>query len=147
MLRQATRNKAVIVDRLLNISDRSNAALHVLALAARSGEALTAAAAAERLGVSPSYLAKVLQPLARAGILSSARGAQGGFALARDPGSISALEVLELLDGGLPERECLFKTSVCPRGNCALKKLSDSVAASARRALETTTVAVLAESF
>jgi Rrf2 family protein len=135
------------VDRLLNISDRTNAALHVLVLAALAEGSITAASAALRLNISPSYLAKVLQPLAKAGILSSTRGAQGGFALARDPKSISALEVLELLDGALPERECLFKTSVCPRKTCALKKLSDSVAASARRVLKETTVASLAESF
>lgn len=137
----------VIVDRLLNISDRSNAALHVLALAARSEEPLSSAAAARRLGVSPSYLAKVLQPLARAGLLNSMRGAQGGFTLARPAESISALEVLELLDGKLPLRDCLFKKSVCRSGGCALKTLCDSVSEAARRALETTTVAVLAESF
>jgi len=135
------------MDRLLNISDRTNAALHALALAARAGEPITAASSAKRLGVSPTYLAKVLQPLAKAGILSSTRGAAGGFALARDPESISALEVLELLDGKLPERDCLFKASVCRRKSCVLKELSDSVAVSARRVLETTTVAALAKSF
>ncbi|MGO8694821.1 MAG: Rrf2 family transcriptional regulator [Rectinemataceae bacterium] len=135
------------MDRLLNVSDRTNAALHVLALAARAEGSITVAYAAERLGVSPSYLAKVLQPLARAGILSSTRGAQGGFALARDSSSISALEVLELLDGPLPERECLFPKSVCRRKTCALKRLSDSMAASMRRVLTKTTVAALADSF
>jgi len=135
------------MDRLLNISDRTNAALHALALAAQSEEPLTAADAALRLGVSPSYLAKVLQPLAAAGILASRRGAAGGFTLARAPGSITALEVLELLDGPLPQRECLFVKTVCTAGACSLKALTDSVSEQTREVLERTSVASLAEAF
>jgi Rrf2 family protein len=135
------------MDRLLNISDRTNAALHALALAAHAGVPVTAAAAAARLGVSPSYLAKALQPLARAGRLSSARGVTGGFTLARRPGRITALEVLELLDGPLPRRDCLFEACVCPAGRCRLKTLAGRVSAAARAARERTTVADLARSF
>ncbi|HTX72280.1 MAG TPA: Rrf2 family transcriptional regulator [Rectinemataceae bacterium] len=135
------------MDRLLNISDRTNAALHALALAVRAEEPITASGAARRLGVSPSYLAKVLQPLAKAGILASSRGAAGGFTLAREARGISALEVLELLDGEIPARDCLFAKSVCPRGSCALKRLCDDMADAARRVLGSTSVADLARSF
>ncbi|MBL8966758.1 MAG: Rrf2 family transcriptional regulator, partial [Spirochaetaceae bacterium] len=103
------------MDRLLNISDRTNAALHALALAAKSGGPLPAARAAEELGVSASYLAKTLQPVAKAGLLDSTRGAAGGFLLAKDPARITCLEVLELLDGPLPVRACLVEKQVCPR--------------------------------
>ncbi len=136
------------MDRLLNISDRSNAALHALALAAKAEGPLSVEKLAETLGVSPSYLAKTLQPLARAGVFVSSRGASGGFRLARDPAAISCLEVIELLDGPLPERACLFVTRpVCKRGTCPLKRLCDETAKTTHRVLEETSVAALAAAF
>ena len=44
-------------------------------------------------------LAKVLQQLTRAGILTSVAGTNGGYKLARDPRRISALEVVRAIDG------------------------------------------------
>jgi Rrf2 family protein len=108
---------------------------------------VTAASCAQELGVSPSYLAKVLQDLARGGLLSSSRGAAGGFELAREADRISCLEVIELLDGPLPERDCLFREAVCATGGCALRIMCGRVAASVRAALESTTIAALATSF
>jgi Rrf2 family protein len=135
------------MDRIVNISDKGNAALHALAFAASDEGRMTAAACARRLGVSPSYLAKVLQLLVHGGFLSSARGAAGGFVLALDAAQISCLEVLETVDGPLPERECLFRKSVCAKGGCVLKAMCEGVAAAARSALESTSIAALAASF
>jgi DNA-binding IscR family transcriptional regulator len=39
--------------------------------------------------------------LRRSGLLRSYRGVKGGYAFARDPATITVLEVVELLDGGL----------------------------------------------
>src|SRR5690606_17155548 len=47
---------------------------------------------------APGYLVKVLQGLARAGILSAQRGSQGGFRLERDPAGLTALEVINAID-------------------------------------------------
>jgi Rrf2 family protein len=135
------------MDRLINISDKGNAAIHALALAAARDGRLTAAACAEELGVSPSYLAKVLQALVRAKLMVSTRGATGGFELARDPAKMSCLEVLEVLDGKLPERACLFDTAVCARGSCAIKAMCEKVTRTVRAALESTTIAAVSASF
>jgi Rrf2 family protein len=135
------------MDRIVNVSDKGNAAIHSLALAAAEGGRLTAASCAEALGVSPSYLAKVLQSLVRTGFLGSTRGAAGGFELAREAAGISCLEVLEAVDGPLPERECLFRVTVCPKGGCALKAVCERIAKSLRSALESTSIAAIAASF
>jgi Rrf2 family protein len=135
------------MDRVVNVSDRASAAIHALALAAAGDGRITAAASASELGVSPSYLAKVLQSLVRGGLLSSTRGAAGGFELARDPARLSCLEVLELVDGPLPERECLFGASVCPKGSCALKVMCGKMAKSLRSALESTSISAVSASF
>jgi Rrf2 family protein len=135
------------MDRILAISDRCNAAIHALALAAAGGRGVTVAVAAERLGLSRSYLAKVLQVLSRRGMLRSTRGAAGGYELARDPSAISCLEIVEVLEGPLPERDCLFETSVCDRKGCAIKVLCRKASKAARQALESTSVAAIAAGF
>jgi Rrf2 family protein len=135
------------MDRVLGISDRCNAAIHALALAAAGDGKVTVSEAAERLGVSRSYLAKVLQVLARRGALHSTRGAAGGYELAKDASDISCLEIIEALEGPMPERECLFEASVCERKGCALKSLCQKVSKAARQALESTSVESLAAVF
>jgi len=135
------------MDRIVSISDRGNAAIHALALAAAGGGRMTAAASARALGVSPSYFAKVLQSLVHAGLLASSRGAAGGFELARSAGEISCLEVVEAVDGALPRRECLFPRPVCGKGGCPMKSACAKVEKTLRAALESTTIAAMAAGF
>ncbi len=56
---------------------------------------------AERHGIPQHYLEQILVVLKKAGFVESFRGAQGGYALAKDPDSISVLEVLSRLEGRL----------------------------------------------
>jgi Rrf2 family protein len=135
------------VDRIVNVSDKSNAAIHALALAAAEGGRITAALCAQALGVSPSYLAKVLQLLVHGGLLASTRGAAGGFDLLREAGGISCREVIELVEGPLPHRDCLFRVSVCPKGGCALRLMCERVEKAVTSALESTSIATIAASF
>lgn len=64
---------------------------------------------AEGTAVPVSYLSKVLQGLARAGILASRRGAGGGFLLAREPEKLTVLEVINAVDP-------LRRITTCPLG-------------------------------
>lgn len=66
-----------------------------------------------RYGVPEKHLAKIFQTLVRAGILRSARGVKGGFALARPARSISPLEIVEILDGPVLEAGCMLARSPC----------------------------------
>jgi len=68
---------------------------------------------ARRLGVSPSYLAKIMQTLAREGVLESQRGKIGGFKLARPAGQIRLLEVVAPFDDLTPGRRCLLGRPSC----------------------------------
>jgi Rrf2 family protein len=54
---------------------------------------------ADRYGVPVPVLSKVLQKLAKSGFLASEHGTNGGYRLARDPRSISALDVVRAIDG------------------------------------------------
>src|SRR5580658_9322608 len=68
-------------------------------------------------------LSKVLQKLAKAGLLISEQGTNGGYRLARDPHEISALEVIRTLDGPIILTHCFtehaepvecVQSSLCP---------------------------------
>ena len=54
---------------------------------------------AEMYGLPQEALAKLLQKLTKAGLLQSQQGTNGGYTLARDPRSISALDVIKALEG------------------------------------------------
>jgi Rrf2 family nitric oxide-sensitive transcriptional repressor len=135
------------MDKIVAISDRTNAALHALALAACNGGSISAKIAAERLGVSPTYLAKILQNLAAKGLIASVRGIGGGFSLLAPASTLRCMDILVALDGPLPEHYCLFERSVCVTHQCGFKALCDETAAKMRAALQETTIADLAGSF
>ena len=81
----------------------SKTAIHaVRALAALAGlpaDAYAGAAEiAEQIGAPRNYLGKLLKTLAGAGLVESQKGKGGGFRLARQPGRIPILEVVEPID-------------------------------------------------
>jgi len=96
------------MDRIVAISDTTNAAIHALALAAARQGTISARDAAMQLHVSPTYFAKILQRLAGCGFLIPNRGVKGGYTLSKPPETISCLDVVTALEGELPQRECLF---------------------------------------
>ena len=63
-------------------------------------------------GMSHAYLEQILAVLRRAGLLSSIRGASGGYRLARSASEITVLEIIEALEG-----------SVCPVADKSGKSL------------------------
>jgi Rrf2 family protein len=67
----------------------------------------------DRQNVPPSFLSKIFQNLARAGIVSSSRGAGGGFSLTKAPEDINLLEVLEAIEGRIEMNVCLGSGDVC----------------------------------
>lgn len=68
---------------------------------------------AELQGVSMGYLAKIFTKLYKAGLVVATGGIRGGFVLARSAGAISALDVVEAIDGDKPLFECRDIRSSC----------------------------------
>jgi Rrf2 family transcriptional regulator, cysteine metabolism repressor len=56
---------------------------------------------ARKRDVPVQFLEQLFAVLRRAGVISSQRGVKGGYRFAREPASVSVLEVVELLDGPL----------------------------------------------
>lgn len=61
-------------------------------------EAITVIKISERLGISKIYLEQTFSLLKRAGLVSSVKGAQGGYFLAREPEKITALDILSAIE-------------------------------------------------
>lgn len=68
-----------------------------------SGDPVTVISISEKLGISKIYLEQVFALLKKAGIVSSTKGAQGGYLLTRMPGQITVLDVLLAVEGSLFE--------------------------------------------
>lgn len=56
---------------------------------------------ARRQAIPPRFLEQVLHSMKKAGLVSSLRGAQGGYVLSKKPSEVSIVEILEALDGPL----------------------------------------------
>lgn len=70
---------------------------------------------AQNQAIPETYLAKLVVPLRNAGIIRSARGAKGGYELARRPEDISVQEVVEVLEGRSAVLECTDHPENCAR--------------------------------
>jgi len=70
---------------------------------------------AKREDISLKYLEQVIVPLRTAGLVKSARGSKGGYALAKHPSEIYLKDLVETLDGPLNLIECLKDPKVCQK--------------------------------
>ncbi|HOA81450.1 MAG TPA: Rrf2 family transcriptional regulator [Defluviitaleaceae bacterium] len=77
------------------------AALISMAQQYNNGENITVISISEKLGISKIYLEQVFSLLKKAEIVSSEKGAQGGYQLTRPPSQITALDVLEAVETSL----------------------------------------------
>jgi Rrf2 family protein len=83
-------------------------------LAAREGEGpIKLEQIADELAVPRNYLSKTLHQLARVGVLRSDRGPTGGFRLARDPRSLTLIEIVAPFDPVRLARRCILGKGQC----------------------------------
>jgi Rrf2 family protein len=127
---------------LLRISEATTLALHTMALLARDGEKrFTNELIAQRLNASGHHLAKVMQQLAKAGLVESQRGPLGGFRLSIPAEEVPLLQVFEVIEGPLAREGCLLREPVCPGNQCKLGNLVCKLQAQIHDCLATTTLA------
>jgi Rrf2 family transcriptional regulator, cysteine metabolism repressor len=89
---------------VISVTSKSRYAVVALAELARTGDTpVPIGQVAERRGIPVQFLEQLFSTLRRAGILTSHRGARGGYTLAKPAAEISVLEVVQALDGVLGE--------------------------------------------
>lgn len=104
--------------RVTKFTDYATVVLTVLASSAASepDSVLSAAGLAERAGLEPPTVAKLLKPLAQAGLVEAFRGASGGYRLARPAHAINLCDIVEAMEGPLAMTECS-----ADHGNCGIE--------------------------
>ncbi len=80
------------------ITKASEYALLALMLIAQKDTPQDVETLSNQLAISKSFLAKILQSLAKEGVLKSYKGAKGGFLLAKNSSKISIREIIEFAE-------------------------------------------------
>lgn len=88
---------------MISITSKSPYAVAALVELGRSGgsDPVPIAELARRRDAPVQFLEQLFAVLRRAGVVSSQRGVKGGYRFAREPASVTVLEIVELLDGPL----------------------------------------------
>ena len=136
---------------MIRISRMADYGVVALSFMARNPDAFFSAThVAERTGVPLPSASKLLKLLVKGGVLTSRRGASGGYGLARQPKKISIADLVVALDGPIALTDCLDDNSegVCGlEGFCAVRGPWQKVSNAIRVALEEVTLADVADSF
>lgn len=132
---------------MLRLGKRADYGLIALRhLASQQPRAACSAKEIARTYAMPTELvAKILQRLAKNGLLVSQHGTNGGYALARHPSRITAFEVIRALEGPLFITSCVTDRRECQISGCTvrepLRKVNDAIA----KALSEVTVSSLSD--
>lgn len=102
----------------------------------------------QRQDISDKYLEQIITQLSRAGLVKSARGAQGGYMLAKEPQEYTVGEILRLLEGNLAPVACVddTKDASCTRADeCVTMEVWREIKDAVNKVVDNITLADLVE--
>jgi len=112
----------------------------------RQQHACSANEIAEEYGISATLMAKVLQKLAHHSLVVAKHGSSGGYQLAKEPGQISALDVISAIDGPVLITSCVTNHGNCDATErCSVKEPLRRVNESILNVLSTVTISQMSE--
>ena len=112
----------------------------------RNGHACSANEISEEYGISTTLMAKVLQKLARNGLVAATHGSSGGYQLARGPENISALDVISAIDGPVLITSCVTSHGNCDAASkCSVREPLRRVNESILQVLNTVTISQMCD--
>ncbi len=75
-----------------------------------------------KVGVAGPFLRKIMQKLAKAGVVHAVKGKGGGFAMARRPEAVTLRRLIDVLQGPLKLNDCVFRQRICQNhSGCVLR--------------------------
>lgn len=121
------------------------ATLLMVRLARQPAHCFSAPQLADELRLPLPTVAKLLKRLAQARLLTSVRGASGGYALALAPHAISVADVVNAIEGPVALTECARSQGNCTlEKGCAARANWQLISRAVRVALETVSLADMA---
>lgn len=121
-------------------------AIRIVLYLASTQTAATSAEISAQMGIPQTVIATLATPLQRAGLLSTQRGAGGGFSLCRRPEDISLHEIVNLMEGTTRINRCLAEDGFCSRngvGTCPVHKFYTRIQSYLDAAFQDKTIASL----
>lgn len=82
---------------------------------AENGQRVPATQVAQKAGIPLAFLRKIVVDLARAGLVLTYSGPNGGLTLAQPVASINLVHILEAIEGPICLNTCLVRPKDCPR--------------------------------
>ena len=106
----------------MKTSKKTDYAIHALIILAKNfNQELSVEEIAEIENVSSSYLAKVMQKLSGAGIVSSSEGKKGGYSLTKNPKNIDLASIVKVLEENKNIFNCVDEVHGCEiRDRCKI---------------------------
>jgi Rrf2 family protein len=101
---------------MLRLSKKADYALMAMKHLARKSDSAASTSAreiAEQYDIPIELMAKVLQRLARSGLLTSHQGTRGGYTLSKPTPSISVADIIQAIDGPLTVTACSTQDEAC----------------------------------
>ena len=104
---------------IINISEAASIALHSMVyITLQKSHPVKIKQIAEYLNSSETHLAKILQTLSKKGFVTSSRGRNGGFVLAKPADEINFNSIYECIESEICLESCPFGKDVCSFTNC-----------------------------
>lgn len=131
---------------MLRLSKLTDYGTVVLSQMARDpGRLCTAAEIAGAVHLAAPTVSKLLKLFARAGLLASHRGAHGGYTLARPAEQITAVQIIDAIEGPVAITQCSMSHSRCGiEAVCGIGHNWQRISLAIRDSLSTVTLAQLA---
>jgi Rrf2 family protein len=131
---------------MLKLTKKADYALMAMKHLAEHEASCSAKDISAAYGIPQEALAKILQRLAKAGLLHSQHGINGGYTLARPASRINAFEVIQAIDGPLFITSCITVRGECDQSDrCTIREPLRKVNLSIEEVLRRITISEMRE--
>ena len=131
---------------MLKLTKRSDYGLIAMKHLAEVQASCSAKDLADAHGIPQELLAKILQRLAKAGLLVSQHGTNGGYVLAREAAAISAFQVIQAIEGPLFITSCVSTRGCGQTDRCTVREPLQQVRQGIEQVLTRLTISDLKDS-
>lgn len=104
----------------LELTRKTDLALRAFRVLAAADGPVAGRVLAGSVGTTAAFIAQVMQPLVRSGLVASRPGPGGGYTPALDPRLVSVLAVIEAIEGPIDPQKCVLAGGPCGTPPCSL---------------------------
>lgn len=104
----------------------------------------------DRQGISEPYLEQLFSSLRKSGLVTSIRGAQGGYILSYEPKDISVGDIIRVLEGPIAPADCVLEEDpvICKkRETCVTREIWAEIRDSINKVIDNINLADMVENY